>query len=131
MPQGEINPLFASHKEGTQLPISQVLTTATNQQIRFKSYIATKMSDAAATFRSTKSFCTVNGYQMAFVDVKDDNFSASGGDTMIFLHGNPTSSYLWRNVMAPLKSTSRRLIAPDLIGMGDSERKLSDPSDEA
>ena len=87
------------------------------------------MSDAATAFRDTKSFCAVNGYQMAFVDVKDDNFSASGGDTMIFLHGNPTSSYLWRNVMAPLKGTHRRLIAPDLIGMGDSE-KLSDPSDE-
>jgi haloalkane dehalogenase len=46
------------------------------------------------------------------------------GDPIVFLHGNPTSSYLWRNVMPHLRGRGR-LIAPDLIGMGDSE-KLED-----
>ncbi|CAB9504241.1 Haloalkane dehalogenase [Seminavis robusta] len=88
------------------------------------------MSDAAAAFRETKSFCTVRGYQMAYVEMKDDNFESGNGETLVFLHGNPTSSYLWRNVMDPLKGNGRRLIAPDLIGMGDSD-KLEDSSDEA
>jgi haloalkane dehalogenase len=46
------------------------------------------------------------------------------GDPIVFLHGNPTSSYLWRNIMPHLEGKGR-LIAPDLIGMGDSE-KLDD-----
>ena len=40
---------------------------------------------------------------------------------MVFLHGNPASSYLWRNII-PYVSQSHRAIAPDLIGMGDSEK---------
>ena len=43
------------------------------------------------------------------------------GDAIIFQHGNPTSSYLWRNVMPHLEGQGR-LIACDLIGMGDSEK---------
>lgn len=43
------------------------------------------------------------------------------GDPIVFLHGNPTSSYLWRNVMPHLEGKGR-IIAPDLIGMGDSEK---------
>ena len=58
------------------------------------------------------------GKQMAYVEVGE-------GDPIVFLHGNPTSSYLWRNVIPHLES-SGRCIAPDLIGMGDSE-KLDDP----
>ena len=51
---------------------------------------------------------------MAYVDI-------GSGAPLVFLDGNPTSSYLWRNVIAPL-SASYRCIAPDLIGMGDSEK---------
>lgn len=47
------------------------------------------------------------------------------GDPIVFLHGNPTSSYLWRNIM-PHVSGQGRCIAPDLIGMGDSD-KLDNP----
>jgi len=47
------------------------------------------------------------------------------GSPVLFLHGNPTSSYLWRNVIPELAGRGR-LIAPDLIGMGDSA-KLPDP----
>ncbi len=46
------------------------------------------------------------------------------GEPIVFLHGNPTSSYLWRNVI-PHLSDSYRCVAPDLVGMGDSE-KLTD-----
>ena len=59
----------------------------------------------------------IHGKRMAYVD-------EGTGDPIVFLHGNPTSSFLWRNVMPHLEG-SGRLIAPDLIGMGDSE-KLDD-----
>ncbi|MBG6176691.1 haloalkane dehalogenase [Labrenzia sp. EL_208] len=65
----------------------------------------------------TKKFKTINGKKMAYVEVGE-------GDPIVFLHGVPTSSYLWRNVMPHLEGKGR-LIAPDLIGMGDSE-KLND-----
>lgn len=69
------------------------------------------------TSRYTKQFATVHGKQMAYIDEGE-------GDPIVFLHGNPTSSYLWRNVMPHLEGKGR-LIAPDLIGMGDSD-KLDD-----
>lgn len=56
----------------------------------------------------------VNGRSMAYVEM-------GAGDPVVFLHGNPTSSYLWRNIM-PHLSDRARCIAPDLIGMGDSEK---------
>jgi len=73
------------------------------------------------SFASAKQFCTVNdGLNMAYVE-QNPNMDT----TLVFLHGNPTSSFLWRNVMAPL--TNYRLIAPDLIGMGDSDKlRISD-----
>jgi len=51
------------------------------------------------------------------------------GDPIVFLHGNPSSSRLWTNVMPHLEGRGR-LIAPDLIGMGDSE-KLDDTGPES
>jgi haloalkane dehalogenase len=56
---------------------------------------------------------------MAYVEL------GAGDRTFLFLHGNPTSSYLWRNVM-PQVAAIGRCLAPDLIGMGDSD-KLPDP----
>jgi haloalkane dehalogenase len=55
--------------------------------------------------------------EMAYVDV-------GPGDPVVFLHGNPTSSYLWRNVI-PHVQPSSRCLAPDLIGMGDSGKAPS------
>jgi haloalkane dehalogenase len=55
--------------------------------------------------------------QMAYVDV-------GAGDVVVFLHGNPTSSYLWRNII-PHVSDKARCLAPDLIGMGDSGKNPS------
>ncbi len=57
----------------------------------------------------------VLGQQMAYFD------SGTDGPTLLFQHGNPTSSYLWRDVIAELKG-SYRCIAPDLIGMGKSAK---------
>jgi pimeloyl-ACP methyl ester carboxylesterase len=44
------------------------------------------------------------------------------GHPIVLLHGNPTSSFLWRNVLPHVEASGRRLIAPDLIGMGDSDK---------
>jgi haloalkane dehalogenase len=66
-----------------------------------------------------KKFVSVNGKRMAYVELGD------GDPVFLFLHGNPTSSYLWRNVM-PQVADHGRCVAPDLIGMGDSE-KLENP----
>ena len=64
-----------------------------------------------------KQYVEVHGRKMAYVEV-------GSGDPIVFLHGNPTSSYLWRNVIPHLEKAGR-CIAPDLIGMGDSQ-KLDD-----
>ena len=61
-----------------------------------------------------KKFTEVNGRQMAYVEM-------GSGDPIIFQHGNPTSSYLWRNIMPALADIGR-CIAVDLIGMGDSDK---------
>lgn len=61
-----------------------------------------------------KQYKTIHGKQMAYMEHGE-------GAPIVFLHGNPTSSYLWRNVMPHLEGRGR-LIAPDLIGMGDSEK---------
>ncbi len=68
----------------------------------------------SAEERYEKKFRTVKGSRMAAVDV-------GSGDPILFLHGNPTSSYLWRNVIPHLEAQGR-CIAPDLIGMGDSDK---------
>ena len=61
-----------------------------------------------------KKFTKVNGKQIAYVE-------EGNGDPIVLLHGNPTSSFLWRNIIPEL-STLGRVIAPDLIGQGDSEK---------
>ena len=76
-----------------------------------------------ATFETaplTKKLIEVNGKQMAVHD-------SGAGRSIVFLHGNPTSSYLWRNII-PHVSSQARCIAPDLIGHGDSD-KLDDTSE--
>ena len=67
----------------------------------------------AAAF-AEKSFATVNGRRMAYID-------QGTGPAIVFQHGNPTSSYLWRNIM-PHCGGLGRLVACDLIGMGDSDK---------
>jgi haloalkane dehalogenase len=66
-----------------------------------------------------KKTVEVNGKQLAVHD-------SGSGQSVVFLHGNPTSSYLWRNII-PHVATTARCVAPDLIGHGDSD-KLDDTS---
>jgi haloalkane dehalogenase len=69
------------------------------------------------TARLSKRYQLVGGKRIAFHERGD-------GDAIVFLHGNPTSSYIWRNVV-PHVADQGRCILPDLIGMGDSD-KLDD-----
>ena len=64
--------------------------------------------------RYEKQRTEVLARQMAYVET-------GRGDPIVFLHGNPTSSYLWRNVIPHVEELGR-CIAPDLIGMGDSDK---------
>ena len=57
--------------------------------------------------------------QVAVLDSEMAYVDTGSGDPVVFLHGNPTSSYLWRNIIAEVEGGARCL-APDLIGMGDS-----------
>jgi haloalkane dehalogenase len=68
----------------------------------------------SAAFPYNKRRLRVLGCEMAYVEVGE-------GDPIVLLHGNPTSSYLWRNVLPHLQPLGR-CIAPDLIGMGDSDK---------
>ena len=61
-----------------------------------------------------KKYRRALGQRMEYVEVGQ-------GDPIIFLHGNATSSYLWRNIL-PYMQNLGRCIAPDLIGMGDSDK---------
>ncbi|MGI8586330.1 MAG: haloalkane dehalogenase [Chloroflexia bacterium] len=70
------------------------------------------MISAASPY--AKRYLSILGQTMAYVD-------EGSGDPLVFLHGNPTSSYLWRNVLPHLTSLGR-CVAPDLIGMGDSAK---------
>jgi len=58
----------------------------------------------------------INGKRMAYID-------EGQGDAIVFQHGNPTSSYLWRNVLPHLEGLGR-LVACDMIGMGGSDKHL-------
>ena len=70
----------------------------------------------------TKKKISIDNKNIAYVD-------SGSGDPIIFLHGNPTSSYLWRNITPHLESQGR-CICIDLIGMGDSD-KLDNPDENS
>ena len=74
--------------------------------------MALKPISAAFPFES--KYIDINGSKMHYID-------EGAGDPILFLHGNPTSSYLWRNII-PYLTPHARCIAPDLIGMGKSEK---------
>src|SRR6266480_3297881 len=74
------------------------------------------------TAAATTTISTVDPHPRRRVRVGDTEMSyvdTGGGSPIVFLHGNPTSSYLWRNVI-PYVSDLGRCLAPDLIGMGQS-----------
>ena len=65
-------------------------------------------------WRAAKRYAQVLGRRMAYVE-------SGAGRPIVLLHGNPTSSYLWRSVLPALEGLGR-CIVPDLIGMGDSDK---------
>jgi haloalkane dehalogenase len=74
--------------------------------------------------RYEKKKVGVLGRQMAFYEA-GKGFGVEDQYTIVFVHGNPTCAYMWRNVMPHCEGLDGvRVIAPDLIGMGDSEKLL-------
>ena len=71
-------------------------------------------TEISADFNYVHREVDVLDSQMAYVDT-----GVASSETVVFLHGNPTSSYLWRNVI-PYVASKAHCIAPDLIGMGRS-----------
>ncbi len=67
----------------------------------------------------TPRFRQVNGWRMHYVDEGE-------GDPVLLLHGNPTWGYLWREVIPPLVAAGRRVIVPDQIGFGLSEKPTAE-----
>ena len=61
-----------------------------------------------------KNYKEILGKQMAYIDY-------GKGQSIVFLHGNPASSFLWRNITPSVEGLGR-IVVPDLIGMGDSEK---------
>jgi haloalkane dehalogenase len=84
---------------------------SSNRAVRF---LVKNKQMISAAFPYQKQRRRVLGREMAYVEV-------GRGDPIVLLHGNPTSSYLWRNVLPHLQPLGR-CIAPDLIGMGDSDK---------
>ncbi len=70
--------------------------------------------EISAEFPFESKYVEIHGSKMHYVD-------EGSGDPILFLHGNPTSSYLWRNII-PYAIPHGRCIAPDLIGMGKSDK---------
>lgn len=70
--------------------------------------------EISADFPFESKYIDVHGSKMHYIE-------EGAGDPILFLHGNPTSSYLWRNII-PHMSAQGRCIAPDLIGMGKSDK---------
>ena len=73
-----------------------------------------KKKEKSTDFVFKSNYLDVFGSNMHYIDEGE-------GDPIIFLHGNPTSSYLWRNII-PYLTPHTRCIAPDLIGMGKSDK---------
>ena len=66
------------------------------------------------TLKMSKNYKEILGKQMAYLD-------SGEGQSIVFLHGNPASSFLWRNI-TPAVENIGRIVVPDLIGMGDSDK---------
>ena len=73
-----------------------------------------KNKKISSAFPFDSKYFEVNGSKIHYIEEGE-------GDPILFLHGNPTSNYLWRNII-PYLTKQGRCIAPDLIGMGDSEK---------
>src|SRR6516162_4866468 len=101
-------------RKGRSVPISDEFGHRVDVRKHIRNVRPGEANMISAAFPYKKQRRRVLGSEMAYVEVGE-------GDPIVFLHGNPTSSYLWRNVLPHLQSLGR-CIAPDLIGMGDSDK---------
>ncbi len=90
---------------------AQANEAQTNEAPANSSY---KAAEFSTEFPYESKFIKVRGSKMHYIDERE-------GDTFLFLHGNPTSSYLWRNVMPHVKPHGR-IVAVDNIGFGKSDK---------
>ncbi len=111
----EVQQLFELCKKHQNSGVRELIDDFQKSLMNEREYLA--MSALPNDEELPKKNITVLGKEMAYIEMGE-------GDPIVFLHGNPTSSYLWRNIM-PHMAGRGRCIAPDLIGMGDSE-KLDD-----
>ena len=104
---------------------SRAITTLTLVSLFLLSGCVTFLPNVAPKVRSVESnIGTDFPYESRFVSVLGSNMhyvEEGKGPTLLLVHGNPTSSYLWRNVI-PTLSKNNRVIAVDLIGMGKSDK---------
>lgn len=88
------------------------INTAASSEARVRAKETIERLGIAMEYLFMPNFVETAMGSMRFVD-------EGAGDPVMMLHGNPTSSYLWRNVI-PYVMDGYRAVAPDLIGMGDS-----------
>ena len=82
------------------------------------------MNNITAQFPFESKYIDIKGSKMHYIDesnIDEGDIGKDNDSPILLLHGNPTSSYLWRNVIPHLKPQAR-CIAPDLIGMGKSDK---------
>jgi haloalkane dehalogenase len=91
-----------------------ISTQNINAQTNENNEIMKSTKEISAEFPFESKYIEVKGSKMHYIDEGE-------GDPILFLHGNPTSSYLWRNIV-PYMSDKGRCIAVDLIGMGKSDQ---------
>ena len=75
---------------------------------------------------SQKSKTTSNYYKVYDSKMHVLEYGKGEGDPILFLHGNPSNSFLWRNITPYLEDTGHHIIVPDLIGMGKSDKPAID-----
>ncbi|MEM1218504.1 MAG: haloalkane dehalogenase [Bacteroidota bacterium] len=80
-------------------------------------FSALDQPNISAAFPFQSHYATVLGNRIHYIDES----TTAGEHTFVLLHGNPTSSYIWRNII-PYLTPHGRVIAPDLIGMGKSDK---------
>jgi len=75
-----------------------------------------KTEKPSPDFRFEQRYVTIDGYRIGYIE-------SGEGDPILFIHGNPTSSYLWRNILSQVaRDTGNRGIALDLLGFGESDK---------
>jgi haloalkane dehalogenase len=112
------------NREPIILRLCSVSSPATNASRRHRVTLRHHIDLGSATIASMTPLTASDPYprkRVAALDTELAYVDTGSGAPIVFLHGNPTSSYLWRNVIPHIEGRGRCL-APDLVGMGDSGR---------